>query len=67
MIIRRALDADFPAIWPIFQQIVAAGDTYAYDRDISEQEAKRIWIQLPERTFLIEENNKVLADRKSVV
>ena len=25
MIIRRALDADFPAIWPIFQQIVAAG------------------------------------------
>ncbi|MDG1306899.1 MAG: GNAT family N-acetyltransferase [Porticoccaceae bacterium] len=61
MIIRRALDADFSAIWPIFQQIVAAGDTYAYDRDISEQEAKRIWIQLPERTFLIEENNKVLA------
>ena len=60
MIIRQALDTDFPAIWPIFQQIAAAGDTYAYNRDISEQEAQRIWMQLPARTFVVEENKKIL-------
>jgi ribosomal protein S18 acetylase RimI-like enzyme len=60
MIIRQALDTDFPAIWPIFQQIAAIGDTYAYNRDISEQEAQRIWMQLPARTFVVEENKKIL-------
>jgi hypothetical protein len=28
--IRRAIDADWPAIWPFFSQIVEAGDTYAH-------------------------------------
>jgi ribosomal protein S18 acetylase RimI-like enzyme len=60
MIIRQALDTDFPAIWPIFQQIAAIGDTYAYNRDISEQEAQRIWMQLPARTFVVEENKRIL-------
>lgn len=64
MIIRQALDTDFAAIWPIFQQIAAAGDTYAYDRDISEQEAQRIWMQLPAKTFVVVEgesgNEKIL-------
>ena len=60
IIIRQALDTDFPAIWPIFHQIAAVGDTYAYNRDISEQEAQRIWMQLPARTFVVEENKKIL-------
>lgn len=60
MIIRPALDTDFPRIWPIFQQTVAAGDTYACDRDISKQEAKRLWMQLPKRAFVAEENNYVV-------
>ena len=40
MQIREAQDADFAAIWPIFKQIAAAGDTYAYSPDIGEQEAR---------------------------
>ena len=60
MIIRPALDTDFPRIWPIFQQTVAAGDTYACDRDISKQEAKRLWMELPKRAFVAEENNYVV-------
>lgn len=64
MIIRQAVAADFAAIWPIFQQIAAAGDTYAYDRDISEQDAQRIWMQIPARTFVVVEgrpgNEKIL-------
>lgn len=60
MVIRQAVDSDFPAIWPIFQQIAAAGDTYAFRRDISEQEAQRIWMQLPARTFVVESNKQIV-------
>lgn len=31
--IRDALPGDWPATWPIFQEIVRAGDTYAYPED----------------------------------
>ncbi len=31
MTIRKATDADWEEIWPIFHEVVAAGDTYAYD------------------------------------
>ena len=30
MIIRAATDDDWPRIWPFFDAIVAAGETYAY-------------------------------------
>ena len=33
--IREATIADFERIWPIFQAIAAAGDTYAYPPDVS--------------------------------
>jgi L-amino acid N-acyltransferase YncA len=44
---------DWEAIWPFFREIVAAGETYAYDRDMSEVEGRRIWmIGLPGRTVV---------------
>jgi len=30
MNIREATESDFDAIWPIFNEIVSAGETYAY-------------------------------------
>ena len=45
--VRDATDADWEAIWPIFHRIVGAGETYAYDRDMDEREARRIWIVPP--------------------
>ena len=45
--IRPARDADWPAIWPFFRQIVAAGETYSYDRDIDEPSAREIWMLEP--------------------
>jgi hypothetical protein len=40
MNIRVAIEADSEAIWPIFHEIASAGETYAYPRDISKEEAK---------------------------
>ena len=45
--IRDARPDDWDAIWPFFRRIVAAGDTYAYDREIGESEARRIWMVAP--------------------
>jgi len=60
MNVREAQSVDFAAIWPIFQQIVAMGDTYGYERDITEQEARRVWMELPAKTFVAEQDGQIL-------
>lgn len=60
MQIRPALDSDWPQLWSIIQPIVRDGKTYAYDRTMSEQDAKRVWLALPRRTFICVEGDQVL-------
>jgi ribosomal protein S18 acetylase RimI-like enzyme len=60
MNIREATDADFDQIWPIFHEIVAAGETYAYERSTIKEQAKSIWMDYPRKTFVFEENDIIL-------
>lgn len=60
MKIRVATASDFDAIWPIFHDIAAAGETYAYPTDISQKEARQLWMELPRVTFLAEEGDRIL-------
>ena len=60
MNIRRATIEDFEQIWPIFHEIAAAGETYAYPRDITEEQARKIWMDTPKRTYVLEENDNIL-------
>ena len=60
MIIREATEPDFEAIWPIFHDIVAAAETYAYAPDTSKEEALKIWLHTPRKTFVAEENGQIL-------
>lgn len=53
MNIREATDADFDSIWPIFEEIVRAGETYAYDRDCNKEQAFSIWMAAPRKTFVV--------------
>lgn len=46
MTIREAVSGDFEQIWPIFHEIAAAGETYAYPRDITKEEALRLWMDV---------------------
>jgi L-amino acid N-acyltransferase YncA len=41
--IRPAQPSDWPAIWKIFHEVVAAGDSYAYPPDVTEDDARAIW------------------------
>ncbi len=43
MDIRRASDADFEAMWSIFQAAVATGDTYVFAPTTSRQECHAYW------------------------
>ena len=47
MLIREYTDADWPAVWPIFCEVVAAGDTYAYDPAWSPEQARAVWVEAP--------------------
>jgi L-amino acid N-acyltransferase YncA len=60
MNIRRATNEDFEQIWPIFHEIVAAGETYAYRRDTTKEGARAIWLDAPKRTYLVEEDGRIL-------
>ena len=58
--IRPATDADHDAIWKIFHEIVAAGDTYAFDPRMSREEALAYWFRSSTRTYVAEEDGGVV-------
>lgn len=60
MNIREATREDFDQIWPIFHEIAVTGETYAYPRDISREEAQKIWIDSPRKTFVVKEEGRIL-------
>ncbi len=45
MHIRTAEPGDWPAIWPTFHDIVAAGETYAYPEQLTSAEAQDLWLE----------------------
>jgi L-amino acid N-acyltransferase YncA len=60
LMIRAASDADFPGIWTIFQQVIAAGDTYAYAADTTRREARRLWTESPAEAFVAEDGGRIV-------
>jgi RimJ/RimL family protein N-acetyltransferase len=54
-------EKDWSAIWRIIEPIFRAGETYPFSPDITEVEARRVWIELPSATFVaVNENFEVL-------
>jgi GNAT superfamily N-acetyltransferase len=45
--IREFADADWPQVWPIIQDVIQARDTYAYDPDMTQEQARSIWLEPP--------------------
>jgi len=60
MDIREATEKDFDTIWPIFNEIVSVGGTYAYPQETTKDEALKIWMQQPRKTFVVVEDNQIL-------
>lgn len=58
--IRDAKNADHDAIWKIFQEVIAAGQTYPLDQTTSREDALNYWFQREARVFLAENNDEAL-------
>jgi hypothetical protein len=40
--ITKARPEDWPQVWTFFREIVVAGETFAYDREMTESEARDV-------------------------
>lgn len=58
--IRPATAEDWPGIWPIWRDVVAAGETYAYPLDATSEQAHDLWLQSPPGLTVIEESEFAL-------
>lgn len=58
--IRPATDADRDAIWNIFHDVVAAGDTYVFDPNTSREEALAYWSRPDTHTYVAEQDRQVV-------
>jgi len=65
MEIREATPQDWPRIYPFWSRIVAAGETYAYPLDLTEDEARPLWMeQPPARTVVAVDGDALLGSAK---
>ena len=46
-VIRDAADGDWPGIWQIVEPVIRAGETFAWDRNTTEDQARAKWFQTP--------------------
>ncbi|MGW0822852.1 N-acetyltransferase family protein [Streptomyces sp. NPDC002845] len=56
MPIREATADDWPRIWPFWHRIVAAGETYTWDPDTSEEAARALWMAPAKRVYVAEDH-----------
>ena len=52
--------AEFDAVWPIFGEVLAAGDTYTYPPALTLEQARAMWTAPPARCFVAEAEGRVL-------
>ncbi|MGH3362001.1 MAG: GNAT family N-acetyltransferase [Nocardioides sp.] len=65
MTIRPAGDADWPAIWPIFDTVCQEQETYAFPTDLTVESARGWWMeQPPGLTVVMESDGAVLGTAK---
>jgi L-amino acid N-acyltransferase YncA len=59
-VIRSACRADDETIWQIFHAVVTTGDTYAFDPNISREDALAYWFQEGAYTYVVEDAGTVV-------
>ena len=63
--IRKYSDTDWASIWPIFQTVVAARDTYVYDPDWTSDESRNVWVEAPPgQTVVACDGSRILGTAK---
>ncbi len=60
LVIREIGAAEFDKVWPLFQSVIAAGDTYSYAPDTPFEEVRASWAMPPSRTFVAERDGQIV-------
>src|ERR1700730_15385512 len=50
--IQRAEESDWAQIWRLLEPIFRSGETYAFSPEITEMQARRVWIEMPQATYV---------------
>jgi ribosomal protein S18 acetylase RimI-like enzyme len=58
--IRPMTPEDFEHFWPTFQSVIKAQETYAYEPDLSYEQALHLWLDYPLHTLIAEEDGELL-------
>jgi L-amino acid N-acyltransferase YncA len=58
--IRPATETDHGIIWKIFHEVVATGDTYAFDPKISRDDALAYWFRADTHTYVAEKDREIV-------
>ncbi len=59
------MDTDWPSLWPIFREIAAAGDTYAYEPAWTSEQARSVWVEAPPwHTVVADDGSRLLGTAK---
>ena len=58
--IRELPAEEFDRVWPIFREVLDAGDTYTYPPDLSPERARAMWTAPPARCFVAESDGEAL-------
>jgi L-amino acid N-acyltransferase YncA len=58
--IRPISPSEFDAVWDIFREVVAEGDTYPYLPDTPKEQARKLWCPEGTRTYVASLDSKVV-------
>jgi len=58
--IRPMTPDDFERFWPTLQAVVQARETYALDPDMTFEQARHLWLELPRHTLVAEAQGELL-------
>jgi len=50
--IRPITDADWPDAWTMMKPVIRAGETYPYARDMTDAEAHKMWLDIPQASYV---------------
>jgi L-amino acid N-acyltransferase YncA len=67
VLIRPIADADWAAFYPVFREVVAAGETYAYPEGLTSAAAHDLWVESPPGVTVVAvgDDGTVLGSAKS--
>ncbi len=58
--IRPISEADWPAVWDVMEPVIRAGDTYPYAMDMTVEDTRRMWIEIPAATYVAEDAEGII-------